>query len=92
MCEDYRAALDEDFNLDEADRTAGHKLRCPVQVLWPTIEQRPGAPSPIEVWSRWADKVVGTPTSGGHLQPEEAADEVLDALLPFLANSRGPSL
>jgi len=92
MCEDYRAALNEDFNLDTADRTAAHKLVCPVQVLWPAIEQRPGAPSPIEVWSRWADNVVGTSTSGGHLQPEDASDEVLDALLPFLANSRGTSL
>jgi haloacetate dehalogenase len=86
ICEDYRAALNEDLELDAADRAAGRKLVCPVNVLWPAIEQRAGAPTPIQVWSRWADDVVGASTSGGHLMPEDAPDEVLAELLPFLAS------
>ncbi len=34
ICEDYRAALNEDLAHDQADRTAGRKLDCPVLVLW----------------------------------------------------------
>lgn len=81
ICEDYRAAVNEDLALDAADRAAGRKLSCPVQVLWPAAEERP---DPVAVWSDWAGDVTGTPTSGGHLQPEDAPDEVLAALRAFL--------
>lgn len=84
MCEDYRAAFDEDLALDAADREQGRKLACAMLVLWPASEARIGHPTPVEIWSRWADDVTGSPTSGSHLQPEDAPEEVLAALLPFL--------
>jgi haloacetate dehalogenase len=34
MCEDYRAAFEEDLAADQADREAGRKLDCPVLALW----------------------------------------------------------
>jgi haloacetate dehalogenase len=84
ICEDYRAAMNEDLELDAADRAQGRKLRCPVQVLWPAEETRRGVPDPIASWSCWADDVTGATTRGGHLQPEDAPDEVLAALRSFL--------
>lgn len=84
MCEDYRAALDEDLVLDRADRSAGRKLDCPVLVLWPQVEAV-GKPPPLEAWKRWADNVVGATTTGDHLQAEDRPAEVLAALIPFLA-------
>jgi haloacetate dehalogenase len=84
ICEDYRAALGEDLVLDRADRKAGRRLSCPVLVLWPAADTAPGRPAPDAVWRRWADEVTGAATSGGHLQPEDAPDEVRDALLSFL--------
>jgi haloacetate dehalogenase len=33
MCEDYRAGLTIDVEHDRADRTAGRRVRCPVQSL-----------------------------------------------------------
>ncbi len=84
ICEDYRAALGEDLALDLADRGAGRRLSCPVLALWPTADTAPGRPTPVEVWRRWADDVAGVATSGGHLQPEDAPDEVREALLSFL--------
>ncbi len=82
MCEDYRAAAEEDTDHDAADRAAGHTLSCPVLVLWP---DRPAAgPTPLDIWRGWAADVCGGPISGGHLQPELSAPEVLAALGPFL--------
>lgn len=85
ICEDYRAAMNEDIELDAADRAEGRKLGCPVQVLWPAAAARTSLTSAIEIWSRWADDVIGASTSGGHLQPEDAPDEVLAFLRTFLS-------
>lgn len=84
MCEDYRAALDEDLACDRADRSAGRKLDCPVLVMWPNVEAAAGTPLPVEVWKKWADSVAGATTTGDHLQPEDRPAEVLAALMPFL--------
>lgn len=83
MCEDYRAALNEDLEHDRADRAAGRKIDCPVLALWPDVEAT-GKSLPIDVWRRWADNVVGATTTGDHLQPEDRPAEVLAALVPFL--------
>ena len=84
ICEDYRAALDEDLALDLADREAGRKLSCFVLALWPAADAARGRPAPDAVWRRWADDVTGLATSGGHLQAEDAPDEVREAFLAFL--------
>ena len=85
ICEDYRAAMNEDLDLDSADRAAGHRMSCPVLVLWPAASTVPGRPTPIDTWRGWADDVSGAATGGGHLQPEDAPDEVLASLRPFLS-------
>ena len=82
MCEDYRAAANEDTEHDAADCAAGHLLQCPVLVLWPKAYK--GARSPLEIWGQWARDVRGETIKGGHLQPEESPDEVMAELLPFL--------
>ncbi|MEH3121622.1 MAG: alpha/beta hydrolase [Sphingomonas phyllosphaerae] len=83
MCDDYRAALNEDLEHDRADRASGRKLDCPVLALSPA-RSIGAAPPPDVVWRRWADDVVGATTSGDHLQPEDRPAEVLAALMPFL--------
>jgi haloacetate dehalogenase len=84
MIEDYRSALDEDLALDEADFAAGRKLRCPVLVLWPAVDHADNRPTPIDIWRCWATDVRGSSTPGGHLQPEDAPEQVLAVLVPFL--------
>ena len=88
ICEDYRSAVAEDFAYDRDDREAGRRLSCPVMVLWPAADWASDGPTPVDVWRRWADDVTGRPTRGGHLQAEDAPDEVLAALGPFLENPR----
>ena len=88
MIKDYQASDRTDVAYDEADRAAGRKIACPVLVLWPderlvaeSAESAP--PSAVDVWRRWADQVSGVTVSCGHLVPEHAAREVVEAVLPF---------
>ena len=87
MCEDYRAAATYDFDLDEADRRAGTRIRCPVLALWGAEGNLPGWYAVLEVWRGWADYVRGQPLDCGHYLPEEAPIATLDALRPFLRGS-----
>lgn len=94
MCEDYRAALEEDLAADSADRMAGRLLDCPVLALWPHAQETPGRPHPGEVWKRWAVDVSEGVTTGHHLQAEDRPEEVLGALMQFFgtkpAHRHGP--
>ncbi|CAH1672478.1 alpha/beta fold hydrolase [Chelatococcus asaccharovorans] len=80
MFSDYSAALGIDLEHERADRETGHKIACPVLHLWPAGV----AGDPLAVWRRWADDVSGGDVAGGHLLPEQSADAVLEALIPFL--------
>jgi haloacetate dehalogenase len=87
MCEDYRAGASIDLQLDESDRKAGCRIACPVQALW-------GLKGPIDrwydvcnIWRGWAHDVEGQGIDCGHYLAEEAPDETLAALEPFLAKS-----
>ena len=84
MCEDYRAAASYDFQLDEADRMAGNRIRCPVLALWGAKGNLPQWYNVLEVWRGWADDVSGKALDCGHYLPEEAPEPTLDALRPFL--------
>jgi haloacetate dehalogenase len=83
MCEDYRAALEEDLAADQADRKAGRQLDCPVLALWPRAQEMPGRSLPADIWKQWTVDVSSAVTTGHHLQAEDRPDEVIAALLPF---------
>lgn len=82
MVEDYRAAASIDLQHDRDDLAAGRCIACPLQVLWSASSA--GAPDPVETWRAWADHVEGAAIDCGHLMAEEAPDEVLAHVLPFL--------
>lgn len=82
ICEDYRAALDEDLRHDEAARAAGRKLDCPVLTLCSRSQDVAGHSA---IWKAWADDVIGAATTGGHFQPEDRPDEVIAAMDAFFA-------
>ena len=89
MCEDYRAGATFDFALDEADRTAGRKIACPVLALWGAKGQVGGWYDVLGVWRDWAGDVTGEALDCGHYLPEEAPAATLAALAPFLARVTG---
>jgi haloacetate dehalogenase len=83
MCEDYRAGASIDLEHDAID--AGRQVHCPLLVLW-------GDENPIwqrfdvlEVWQRYATSVVGAAIRSGHYLAEEAPDQLLTRLSPFLS-------
>jgi haloacetate dehalogenase len=84
ICEEYRAAATIDCEHDAADRGV-RRITCPTLVLW----EQDGSVGrwygdPIDIWRNWADDVTGGPVASGHFLPEEAPDETLAWLLPFL--------
>ncbi|WP_046864116.1 alpha/beta fold hydrolase [Microvirga massiliensis] len=85
MCEDYRAGATFDFDLDEADRRAGKRIRCPLLALWGAKGHMDRWYDVLEVWRAWADDVQGQALDCGHYLSEEAPEATLEVLTPFLA-------
>jgi haloacetate dehalogenase len=86
MMQDYRAGATVDHEHDLTDRAAGRLLDCPVLVLWEQGRFE-GKETPLDIWQKWAVHVEGKAIPGGHLQPEEQPEAVLDAVVPFLARN-----
>ncbi|MGY1704394.1 alpha/beta fold hydrolase [Geodermatophilus sp. SYSU D00697] len=86
MLEDYRAGLTVDRAAEEADRAADRRVTCPTLVLWSVrddLEQLHG--DPLAIWADWTtDLRGGGPVDSGHHMAEDAPDELVAALVPFL--------
>jgi haloacetate dehalogenase len=83
MCEDYRAGAGYDRLADEADKAAGRKIACPVQVLWGAKGALAAWYDTLAVWREWAGDVQGHALDCGHFIPEEKPAETLTALRGF---------
>jgi haloacetate dehalogenase len=83
MCEDYRAAIGFDRELDDADSAVGLKVQCPVLVLWAEHNHLGGWYDVLEVWRGWASDVRGSSIPSGHYMAEERPVETYNALAEF---------
>jgi haloacetate dehalogenase len=81
-CEDYRAGATIDLEHDAAD--AGHRLACPVLVLW-SAGGLGASYDVLSIWREEAADVRGQALECGHFLAEERPEETASALLPFLA-------
>ncbi|GGX46946.1 fluoroacetate dehalogenase [Tateyamaria omphalii] len=82
MCNDYRAAIDVDFDLDAAD--LGRTVDCPALILYGADGIMGQA---YDVAATWADRLtnmqaVGLP--GGHFFPDTHPEETTKAIAEFL--------
>lgn len=90
-CAEYRS-VELDLQHDEADR--GHKLECPVLVLWGgNTTKRPGWQTGkrldiLATWRERARQVRGRALDCGHFIAEERPEDLLSELLTFLAEVR----
>ncbi|KAF3469213.1 alpha/beta hydrolase [Streptomyces sp. Tu 3180] len=91
MCEDYRAGLGIDRRHDDADRRAGRRIGCPLQVLWATRDDM--ADLYGDVLEVWRDRAGGRPDGGpidsGHHIAEEAPEALAVALREFWKTAEG---
>jgi haloacetate dehalogenase len=90
ICEEYRAAATLDREHDEADRAAGHRIECPLLVLWSGrgalstwyVE----ASGPLTLWREYARDVQGHALDAGHFFPEEIPAETAELLGRFVGS------
>lgn len=88
ICEDYRAGATIDVEHDDADRAAGHRIACPVLVLWGARGGLPGFYADVlEVWRPWAPDIRGRALDASHFLAEDRPEETASELLAFLAGA-----
>ncbi len=81
--EDYRAAATRDFDDDERD--LGARLRCPMLAIWGEFGKMHTLFDVVATWREKALDVSGSALPCGHFIPEEAPEELLAELRPFLS-------
>jgi haloacetate dehalogenase len=84
--EDYRAAATIDLADDEKD--LAKKISCPVLAIWGEYGKMHTLFDVVACWREKAQNVSGHPLACGHFIPEEAPEELLADLLPFLGGGR----
>lgn len=86
MVEDYRAGLGIDAAHDAADRAAGRRVACPVQLLWAEhddLDRLYG--DPLAVWRDWVEgELRGRRLPSGHHLAEEIPELLAQELRAFL--------
>jgi haloacetate dehalogenase len=87
ICEEFRAAAILDRQHDEADQRSGHRIDCPLLVLWDpngALQQwYQDQGGPIGIWEAWASDVRGKAVAGGHFFPEAYPEATADELRGF---------
>ena len=84
VCEDYRAGWTIDYQIDEADRQAGRKIQCPTLVISGSASKTADACGQLAIWQKWAEDVACHTVHSGHFVAEEATEETLALIRPFL--------
>ena len=90
VCEEYRAAATIDREHDKADREKGHRIECPLLVLWSAggpLDTWYGESGPLSLWQTWCGDVRGHAVAGGHFFPEANPQHTAEALHRFFAGS-----
>ncbi len=83
VCEDYRAAATIDLEHDEADRSAGRRIECPLSVIVGASGVVARLFDAQALWVRQARHLEFSVSPGGHYVPEEAPAFLLERALPF---------
>ena len=85
MCNDYRAALEVDFALDDAD--LDRKISCPSLILYGADGAMAKAYDVPGTWRARCDAMQAKGIPGGHFFPDTAPAETANALYNFLSDT-----
>ena len=84
VCEDYRAAITVDFEMDKADFDAGRKVECPAAIFWGEKSHTEKYFDPRKAWPQYCSNIVRIRSLPcGHYPAEQVPDEVYDELSAF---------
>lgn len=84
ICEEYRAGETVDLVLDAEDIQAGRKIQAQTLVLWGGNGLVQRFFRPMECWEKFGGHFQGRALLCGHFIPEEAPEELLEAVSQFL--------
>jgi haloacetate dehalogenase len=86
VCEDYRAAITVDMEMDTADFNAGRKIGCPVAVYWGEQSHTEKFFDPRKAWPQYASNIVRMRALPcGHYPAEQVPDQVYSELAGFFS-------
>ncbi|MCV6546336.1 MAG: alpha/beta hydrolase [Cohaesibacter sp.] len=83
-CQDYRAGWSIDRDHDEQDLQAGRKIKAPTQIISGPASATSDANAQQNLWEQWCESVQCYTVPAGHFVAEEAPEETLTLLVPFL--------
>lgn len=84
VCEDYRATLGVDFEMDKAD-FGKRRIACPVLHLWGGLSHVGKFYDPPAAWAPWCEDVRGWALPTGHYPAEHRPDLVYAAFWAFFS-------
>jgi len=81
VCEDYRAAVTVDMEMDTADFEAGRKVACPTAVYWGEKSHTEKYYNPRTAWPQYASNIMRIRALPcGHYPAEQVPEDVYDEL------------
>jgi len=87
VCEDYRAGMTVDFEMDRADFEAGRKIQCPSAIYWGELSHTEKFFDPRTAWPPYCANIVRlTPLPCGHYPAEQVPDQVSEELAAFFGS------
>jgi haloacetate dehalogenase len=86
VCEDYRATVTLDFEMDKADY-GKRKITCPTLALWGSNSHVGRHFKPLEAWAEWCTDLEGWAIPTGHYPAEHRPDLVYEAFFQFFTGS-----
>ena len=87
VCEDYRAAITVDFEMDKADFEAGRKVECPSAIYWGEKSHTEKYFDPRTAWPQYCTNIARIrPLPCGHYPAEQVPDEVYSELAEFFGS------
>jgi haloacetate dehalogenase len=84
VCEDYRAGITVDFEMDKADFDAKRRIECPSAIYWGELSHTEKFFDPRAAWPQYCANIVRLkPLPCGHYPAEQVPDQVSDELEAF---------
>jgi haloacetate dehalogenase len=89
VCEDYRATLGVDYEMDGTDLAAGRRIQCPLLVVWGENSHVGRHLDPQGTWPAWADNITFKAFPSGHYPAEQDPELTLEAFFAFFEGANG---